>query len=64
MRTPDSETWRLRATDRFGRSLTLTRDGVDFTLVIERSSQQDEGERIGYLTPQIIRELNEIVEKR
>jgi hypothetical protein len=62
MRRPDIATWHLRATDRFGRSATLTREADDsFTLRIEPGSQQDEGEIIHHLNQRIIAELAEIV---
>jgi len=56
------ELWRLDRLDRFGRSVTLTREGVDdYTIRIEPSSQRDEGETIRHLNRAIILELVGIV---
>lgn len=61
-REPDIATWRLRAHDRFARSVTLTRENEgEYTVRIEPSNQQDEGETIRHLNRAIIRELAEIV---
>lgn len=61
-REPDIATWRLRAHDRFARSVTLTREGEgEYTVRIEPSSQQDDGEIIRHLNQAIIRELAEII---
>jgi hypothetical protein len=61
-RRPDVETWRLDRRDRFGRELTLTRDGPDsYILRIEPGSQRDEGELIRHLNRAILCELAQIV---
>lgn len=64
-RRPDVEVWNLDRHDRFGRDVTLTREGTDeYVLRINPSSQRDEGETIRHLNRAIIMELADIVKER
>lgn len=58
-RRPASVSWTL-GSDRFGRRVTLTREGDDFTIRIEPSSQRDDGEIIRSLSAPLLIEAGEI----
>lgn len=47
--------------DKYGRRVTLTRQGADFSIEIEPSSQRDDGERIHSLSAPLLQEAGRIV---
>lgn len=59
---PVSIKWEL-GRDRFGRRVTMTREGQDWKIEIESSSQRDEGERINYLSRNLLVEAGKIAER-
>jgi hypothetical protein len=57
-----STKWEL-GRDRFGRRVTLTREGHDWKIEIEPSSQRDEGERIWYLSRDLLIEAGKVAQE-
>lgn len=59
MSAPILTKWHLGA-DRYGRRVTMTREGNDFKIEIEPSSQRDDGERIHSLSAPLLIEAGKI----
>jgi len=60
---PISTKWEL-GRDRYGRRVTMTREGHDFKIEIEPINQRDEGERIWSLSMDLILAAGEIAKKQ
>ncbi len=63
MSDPNSTTWEL-GHDRFGRRVTMTREGNDYKVEIHPCSQRDEGERIWHLSRNLLIEAGKIAEQQ
>jgi hypothetical protein len=56
---PTKKEWLLGA-DRFGRQVTLTREGADYSIRITPGDQRDDGERINSLSRDLLMRAGEI----
>lgn len=54
--------WQLGA-DRYGRRVTMTREGNDFMIEIEPCNQRDDGERIRSLSRELLIEAGKIAQE-
>lgn len=59
MSNPILTKWQL-GSDRYGRRVTMTREGSDYKIEIEPSSQRDDGERIHSLSGPLLIEAGKI----
>lgn len=63
MAQPISIKWEL-GRDRFSRRVVMTREGQEFKIEIEPSSQRDEGERIHNLSRELLLAAGEIAKEQ
>jgi len=63
MTAPILTKWEL-GRDRYGRRVTMTKQGNDFEIEIEPCNQRDDGERINSLSAMLIQEAARIVSER
>lgn len=55
--------WEL-GRDRYGRRVTMTKEGNDFMIEIEPCSQRDDGERIRSLSADLLKEAARVAAQR